>query len=458
MGFFFVLVVAGLIFWAIKAARNNSRRVADAWSAAASQLGLQFTPGSFTRRKSINGSILGKRVEVESFTRNSGSKSSHIVTRYRIHHPERLVDGLEIKPRGLLSGAAAFFGAQNISTGDADFDSRVVVKGSAANRVAGYLTPARRTEVLRLLDEFKGIKIDDQVLEWTKRGVPKNPAEIVEVVSQLSSAAQVLSGATGDSDGDAIRTAAVAGAAGVVGAAGVAGVATAASAASAAGVPGAARVSRAARAIENIAIPATVAGAAAAILDMAKGKPIPVQASAAIRERERLLAADADFAPAAKPATTPVAARAPEPTAAPGLSAAAPASATAAGEVDMAEACAQLFTRSITSTEAKKRFEERYKGKRVHWSGNLRRASTYSVDIVFKGGPGTKATFGLPVPAEGGLGGSVQAVIQLAPAAAEGLRSRVGEQISFEGRLLSCDTLVRTFNIADASIARGRHE
>lgn len=122
-------------------------------------------------------------------------------------------------------------------------------------------------------------------------------------------------------------------------------------------------------------------------------------------------------------------------------------------DLAVAAICSQLFTRSITSTEAKKRFDEHYKGKRVRWSGNLRRAATYSIDLVFKGGPGTKATFALPAPSDGALGGTVQAVVQLAPAAAEQLKRRVGEEITFEGRLLSCDTMVRNFNIADATLA-----
>jgi hypothetical protein len=123
------------------------------------------------------------------------------------------------------------------------------------------------------------------------------------------------------------------------------------------------------------------------------------------------------------------------------------------GALAVAEICARLFSRSITSTEAKRRFEEDYKGRRVRWSGNLRRAATYSIDLVFKGGPGTKATFALAVPSDGALGGAVQAVVQLSPAAAEQLKRRVGEEIAFEGRLLSCDTMVRNLNIADATLA-----
>jgi hypothetical protein len=117
-----------------------------------------------------------------------------------------------------------------------------------------------------------------------------------------------------------------------------------------------------------------------------------------------------------------------------------------------ADVAAQLFARGITSTEAKRRFDEEYKGKRVRWSGNLRRASAYSIDITFKGGAGTKATFALPVASEGAFGGAIQAVVQLGPDAAAALRSRIGEEIAFEGRLLSCETLLRTFNIADARL------
>ena len=370
---FGLLVAVGIIFWAITAARKHSRRVREAWSAAASELGLQFDPGSLTRRKSLHGLINGNRVEVETFTRNSGSKSSHSVTRYRVHYPKQLAAGLQIKPRGMLSNAAAFFGAQNIETGDAGFDSRVVVKGDFPSRVAGFLTPERRRGVLQLLDQYKGVKIDHQNIEWAKAGVAKNPAEIVEIVKQLSSAATALSGGT------------------------------------AGGAP-----------VEQVVVPLAAAAVASVFMDASGSKPILVEAPAELRAREPVAPPERDSA--------------------------------AADGLAVADVCAQLFTRSITSTEAKKRFEERYKGKRVRWSGNLRRAATYSIDLVFKGGPGTKATFALPVPTEGALGGAVQAVVQLSPAAAEQLKRRVGEEIAFEGRLLSFDGMVRNFNIADATL------
>ena len=56
------------------------------------------------------------------------------------------------------------------------------------------------------------------------------------------------------------------------------------------------------------------------------------------------------------------------------------------------------------------------------------------------------------IAAAAGLAGSVQAVVQFSPAAAEQLKKRVGEEIAFEGRLLSFDGMVRNFNIADATL------
>ena len=43
-------------------------------------------------------------------------------------------------------------------------------------------------------------------------------------------------------------------------------------------------------------------------------------------------------------------------------------------------------------------------------------------------------------------------IVQLPQDAAEGLRSRVGESITFEGRLLNCDVLMRTFFIVDSKL------
>jgi len=413
---FWLIAVAIFIFWAYRAAQKHRQRVTEAWATAAARLGLEFDPGSLTRKKSLNGLVNGNRVEVETYTRNSGSKSSHSVTRYRVHYPKQLAAGLQIKPRGVLSNAAAFFGAQNIETGDAGFDSRVVVKGDFPSRVAGFLTPERRRGVLQLLEQFKGVKIDHQNIEWTKAGVAKNPAEIVEIVNQLASAATALSGGTEEG-----RT-----------------------------------VATGARAVEKVAIPLATAAVASVFMNPSDAKPISVEPPQALRAREAAAqpapetAATAALFPSEGPTSLAQAAASAAPAQA---GASTPAGEAAAADgLAVADVCAQLFTRSITSTEAKKRFEERYKGKRVRWSGNLRRASAYSIDIVFKGGPGTKATFALPVPSDGALGGAVQAVVQLSPAAAGQLKARVGEEIAFEGRLLSCDTMVRNLNIADATL------
>jgi hypothetical protein len=380
-----LFIFAGVaIFLIVKAVRGHSRRVTAAWNAAAAQLGMTFDPGSLTRKKNMHGIVNGNRIEIATITRSAGSKGQHTATRYRVHYPAPLVQGLQLKPQGLFSKAAAFLGAQNIETGDKDFDARVAVKGSIPNRVVGFLTHERRREVLRLFDEFKGVKIDDQLIEWSKSSVPKNATDIVSTVESLSSAASLLSG--GDAGTEAL---------------------------------------------EGVVVPMAAAATAAALMDAANKRRPAVEAPALPQS-----VWSSSIPAPSEPAVV-----------------SAPAAAAPAADLAAAEVAAQLFTRGITSTEAKRRFEERYKGKRVRWSGSLRRAAGYSVDITFKGGPGTKATFALAVAADGALGGAVQAVVQLAPAAAAELRSRVGEEIAFEGRLMSCETLVRSFNIADARLS-----
>jgi hypothetical protein len=407
------LVVLGVVavFFIYKMARNNSRRIAQSWNAAASQLGMSFDPGSVTRTKAIEGLLQGHRVAVDTVVQSAGHKNHRRVTRYRVQFPEPLVEGLQLKQRGLFSAAAKLLGAQNIETGDADFDSRIVAKGRLPDRVASFLTRERRREVLNLFGKYRGIKIDAEGIEWTKPGVAKNTMEIVSNVDHLVSAASVLSGAE---------------------------TATPES-----------RIAR-------VVLPLATGATAAVLMDKFGVKPISVEAPAALRSEVPVTADAAPEAQAVEPAAgaepevagEPAGAREP-PVAAESAPAVRPVESSGPVATDIA---AQLFARGITSTEAKRRFEEQYKGKRVRWTGNLRRASAYSIDITFKGGAGTKATFALPVASDGVFGGAIQAVVQLGPDAAAALRSRVGEEIAFEGRLLSCETLLRTFNIADARL------
>jgi hypothetical protein len=353
-----------------KIAHHSSQRAKQAWSEAASTLGMPYSPPSLFRQKTIDGPFQGNRLEIESLAPRG--KYQKGATRFRVRYPQPLGLGLKVRRRPRLAGVAALLGAPDIATGDHDFDSRVRVTGSDTGRIREFLTPERRREILRLFDQFPGCTIEDSRLEWSRVGPVRKAGDIVDSALALSSGATHLCLDT---------------------------------------KPAAAPVEPA---------PAENPELGAASDPIAEPGPAATEA-----------------APEPPPAIEP-------------RPAATDAGAVAAGPAP-AEVCEELFAPGSMSVGATRRFEKLYQGRRVRWSGELVRASAYRIDITFPDGPGTKATFRLPLPG-GPAARPVQAVVQLPPEAAGELRTRIGQVVAFEGRLAGCDALLRSFRIADARL------
>ena len=109
------------------------------------------------------------------------------------------------------------------------------------------------------------------------------------------------------------------------------------------------------------------------------------------------------------------------------------------GDLDSMAVCAALFDSKLMSYETNRLFDERYKGETIRWHGTLRRASTYSHDFTFGEGGGTKAEFDLHEVQQGLGTRIVRAYVQLPREEAARVSGRVGEMVTFEGRLLTCE-------------------
>lgn len=108
-------------------------------------------------------------------------------------------------------------------------------------------------------------------------------------------------------------------------------------------------------------------------------------------------------------------------------------------DLDSMAVCAALFDSKLMSYETNRLFDERYKGETIRWHGTLRRASTYSYDFTFGEGGGTKAEFDLHEVQQGLGTRMVRAYVQLPLEDAARVSGRVGEMVTFEGRLLTCE-------------------
>jgi hypothetical protein len=119
---------------------------------------------------------------------------------------------------------------------------------------------------------------------------------------------------------------------------------------------------------------------------------------------------------------------------------------------DAKAVCEDLFDPKRMSFEVNQRFEEKYLDRPVRWSGRLRSINSYTFDLVFGDGKGTKAVFEVhEVPGVYG-GKMVQAVVQLPPEASDDLGVRTGETLTFSGRLVRCDAFMRNLFVADGKL------
>ncbi len=121
-------------------------------------------------------------------------------------------------------------------------------------------------------------------------------------------------------------------------------------------------------------------------------------------------------------------------------------------QLDVASVCAELFAPKMMSYEANKLFDERYKGQTVRWTGIARRANVYSYDSTFGENDGTKVEFDVHEVDQGYGNRMVKAFVQLPKDASDDIRSRVGQEVAFEGRLLTCEGSSRRVYVADANI------
>ena len=118
--------------------------------------------------------------------------------------------------------------------------------------------------------------------------------------------------------------------------------------------------------------------------------------------------------------------------------------------LDVASVCEEIFDPKIMSYEANRLFDDRYKDATVRWKGTARRASTYSYDFEFGDGGGTKAELDVYEVKQQYGSRTVKAFVQLPTDAAAEIAARIGEDIEFEGRLLTCEGSARRLYVADA--------
>lgn len=405
-----IAATAGIFALVFIVSRAQHRRAETAWSQAAADLGLQYTPSGFGTRRQMDGVIDGHVVVVDVVVRGSGKNQSRY-TRFRVRYSNKLPLRMRLSRQGFFSGVVKLFGAQDLEVGEAAFDDQVVIKGDDPHRIAAYLTPARRSLILRALESYRGIVIDDSRITWERHGVVTEPHTLRSVTNRMLHLAKNLT-----SDQDTPYQRAVA-------------------AREDGHLDDALALTREAAADP---VSRTDARHMEAQLLLTAGdietlKPLALELSEEAPDDDELtdikeLAASLDH-------TRPLEIGGGEPLA-----------------LDETQACEALFSPDLATTEVSRLFEREYHGKQVWWTGQARRLDEHSFDVVFgKEGP-VMVIDVYEIPDGFHRGQMVTALVYLQDS--QGARSLVGEQVSFSGTLLRCDAFMRNIYVADGAVQR----
>jgi len=418
-----ILVVGG---FAVAAAASSQKRsiVNAAWQTAASHRRLLFQPAELFSGPEITGTLEGCHIRVNTATR--GGDSSKKYTGFHVEYPQTLGLGLKLTEQGMMSGVTRLFGGQDIEVGDSWFDQAVVVKGSNTEQVVQFFSPARRRKVIAFFAEFPGAKIGDHEIKWEKASVVEQSSGILNPLEHMVELAQCFTGeqefveeTTDQVDDDRHEII-----------------------------------------LEEPHDPPAPppleimmqGGSEFAVLDMVE-QPTEVD-----YPQDNEPAANLEPVPLDHPEAEDV-----EPTAvdafedpgadAPRVQDPQPDPEPAQVNLLSAQTVAEsLFGGSIMSYQVKEVFEEKFRGRRVQWSGILTSVAQYPFDRVFGRVPGTKAV--VQVHDAAGRTGrqSVKASVQLPAEALAELRPKVGKSVAFEGELIECDGFMNSIFVGDGRI------
>ena len=390
------------------------------WIEVAARLGLRCDLGDGSRPLEVTGGLKGHRVHITSFTKRTQGKQKTFI-RVRVSYPGPLGLGLRLTREGALSSVARYLGDEDIEVGDAEFDEHVVVKSSDIDQVISFLTPARRLRAHRLLTLYPGAVIGDCEISCTFSHEWALAERIVTTIRRMVHVARHL---TADHEDDRKVNLAV-------------------KERRMGRIEEAVKIVREIPPVEGDEPPPLVHKVLEAEMLFVAGHRD--EAHKVFEEARAVAPEDPEIKEWAERSDTTV----PPPIPIHLLEEAS----EEPKDIDIVALSRELFNPKLLSLDTNRLFDERYKDRRVCWTGVLESVETYPFDFVFGNQPGTKAVVNLhEVQSSIYSKKIILGVVQLPPEAHEVLKSLTGQKIAFRGRLHSVDGFVHTFYVTEAEL------
>lgn len=175
-------------------ATASSKRIHNAWTAAAADLGFQIVPGGLVKGPRLHGSLRGIHIEIDIEDRGDG-ESSDKYTRYRLLYPPAPIS-IALSKQNFGSVFKRFFGGRDVLIGDPGFDERVMIDTEDPIHASQFLSPARRMAVLSLFESWDKATVTQASILVERRGVETDPQLLATNVRRLADIAIVMSAPT----------------------------------------------------------------------------------------------------------------------------------------------------------------------------------------------------------------------------------------------------------------------
>ena len=437
LGIIFGVIGAVIAVISIAFAKHHMKQMNVAWQAAAEMLDFSFETGSMRSGPRMAGILEDLPADAYGYTRSSG-KSSNRYTRFTVEFPPLDV-GLQLSRQAGIGQFLKILGTQDIVIGDPTFDEAFIVKSTDPQGVRAVLTPGRTMALNQLLAVHPEMVVKDDHIVIDRRGNVRDTDVIISTLRRLASAANVLS----DSDASVELTSLIERRVeGVMPSdyepntelpRGIDARISTGEALAAAGIDSIARKIFEALGAELPADPTVVGWSEQLGRETQRTAPLVESPESTVEDPSEELTE-----PIEPPIPIP-------PIELPGGS-------DDGRDSDAIDIATDLFGENRLSFETAALFSERYAGRRVEWSGKLRRATTVDHYRVLGDGPFTKAAIDVAQIQNDLFGNTVVTAIVAFPLGSLD-ELEPGDEIAFVGDLVGIDALVRNLLVGNAGLA-----
>ncbi len=438
-------VIAGI---SVAVAKRQLGAMNAAWQSAAEMLGFTFEPGSMRGGPTIAGTIDDYPANVHTYVKSSGKNSTRY-TRYTVGFPAIGV-GLHLSRQAGLGQFLKVLGAQDIVIGDPLFDEAFIVKATDPQAVRAVLTRGRTMALNQLLALHPDVVVSDNRIVIDRHGSVRDADVIISTLRRIASVANVLADAGASSEMTALIEQRLEGT-----------------------LPSDSEPNSELPRGIDARISTGEAHAAAGAFDIAKrifdalaiempaDRDVTGWSEQAARATRRSGPSGEAAAPIRETAE-PVDVWMPQEDPALVLPAETPATdsppvheqiqvSDGNADRDAVAVATHLFGKNRLSFETAAVFDETYAGRRVLWSGKLRRATTVEHYRILGDGPFTKAIVDVALLENDLFGNTVvTAVVAFPPGSIDSIP--IGEDITFSGQLVGIDALVRNLFVGGARL------